>query len=88
MDYLINTNLLVPYVQNLSHLLIIRLNKNLTSGSNKEMKNSNELIPLKIIASGTALPESKVYSSDLDLRFNKPNGFVQKTLGYRISLSF
>ncbi|MEQ1968859.1 3-oxoacyl-[acyl-carrier-protein] synthase III C-terminal domain-containing protein [Xenorhabdus nematophila] len=45
------------------------------------MKNSNELIPLKIIASGTALPESKVYSSDLDLRFNKPNGFVQKRSG-------
>ncbi|MDC9589251.1 3-oxoacyl-[acyl-carrier-protein] synthase III C-terminal domain-containing protein [Xenorhabdus sp. XENO-10] len=45
------------------------------------MKNSNELIPLKIIASGTALPENKVYSSDLDLRLNKPSGFVEKHSG-------
>ncbi|MBI6549147.1 3-oxoacyl-[acyl-carrier-protein] synthase III C-terminal domain-containing protein [Xenorhabdus lircayensis] len=45
------------------------------------MKSSNELIPLKIIASGTALPAHKVYSSDLDLKLNKPNGFVQKRSG-------
>ncbi|OTA16893.1 3-oxoacyl-ACP synthase [Xenorhabdus vietnamensis] len=45
------------------------------------MKNSNELIPLKIIASGTALPENKVYSSDLDLKLNKPSGFVEKHSG-------
>ncbi|BET98356.1 3-oxoacyl-[acyl-carrier-protein] synthase III C-terminal domain-containing protein [Xenorhabdus taiwanensis] len=45
------------------------------------MKNINELIPLKIIASGIALPENKVYSSDLDLKFNKPKGFVEKHSG-------
>ncbi|AOM41457.1 3-oxoacyl-[acyl-carrier-protein] synthase III C-terminal domain-containing protein [Xenorhabdus hominickii] len=45
------------------------------------MKNLNEVIPLKIIASGMALPEHKVYSSDLDLKLNKPNGFVQKRSG-------
>ncbi|SFN93779.1 3-oxoacyl-[acyl-carrier-protein] synthase III C-terminal domain-containing protein [Xenorhabdus japonica] len=45
------------------------------------MKNSNELIQLKIIASGVALPENKVYSSDLDLKLNKPSGFVEKHSG-------
>ncbi|MDX7986916.1 ketoacyl-ACP synthase III [Xenorhabdus sp. 12] len=45
------------------------------------MKNPNELIPLKIIASGSALPDRKVYSSDLDIKLNKPDGFVQKRSG-------
>ncbi len=45
------------------------------------MKNTNKLIPLKIIASGTALPEKKVFSSDLDLKLNKPIGFVEKHSG-------
>ncbi|SFU94106.1 3-oxoacyl-[acyl-carrier-protein] synthase III C-terminal domain-containing protein [Xenorhabdus koppenhoeferi] len=45
------------------------------------MKNSKELIPLKIIASGTALPEYRVYSSDLDIKLNQPNGFVEKRSG-------
>lgn len=41
----------------------------------------NRLIPLKIIASGTALPECCVLSSDLDKRLNRPAGYVQKHSG-------
>lgn len=38
-------------------------------------------LPLKLIATGKALPEQKVYSYELDKRLNKPAGYVQKRSG-------
>lgn len=39
------------------------------------------LTPLKIIASGIALPRNKVWSSQLDQRLNKQPGYVEKHSG-------
>ncbi|MFC0227292.1 3-oxoacyl-[acyl-carrier-protein] synthase III C-terminal domain-containing protein [Serratia aquatilis] len=39
------------------------------------------LLPLKIIATGTALPPKCVESSVLDRQLNKPNGYVEKRSG-------
>lgn len=39
------------------------------------------LTPLKIIATGAALPSTKVTSAELDIRLGKPAGFVEKRSG-------
>lgn len=39
------------------------------------------LIPLKIIATGAALPDEKILSSDLDRQLGKPAGYVQRLSG-------
>lgn len=45
------------------------------------MSNNRPIAPLKIIASGVALPENKIYSSMLDKKLKKTNGFVEKLSG-------
>lgn len=45
------------------------------------MSANRSIAPLKIIASGVALPENKIYSSMLDEKFNKTKGFVEKHSG-------
>lgn len=47
------------------------------------MLNPNMFVPLKIIASGIALPTHKILSIDLDKQLNKPNGYVEKRSGIR-----
>jgi len=42
---------------------------------------SPELLPLKIIATGAALPPNRVASSTLDARLGKPAGYVEKRSG-------
>ncbi|HGM6985950.1 ketoacyl-ACP synthase III [Serratia marcescens] len=42
---------------------------------------SPELLPLKIIATGAALPPNRVASSTLDARLGKPVGYVEKRSG-------
>ncbi|MGP2842398.1 3-oxoacyl-[acyl-carrier-protein] synthase III C-terminal domain-containing protein [Serratia nematodiphila] len=42
---------------------------------------SPELLPLKIIATGAALPPNRVASSALDARLGKPAGYVEKRSG-------
>lgn len=53
------------------------------------MSGNRSITPLKIIASGVALPENKIYSSMLDEKLNKPKGFVEKHSGieYRFHAS-
>lgn len=45
------------------------------------MSDNRSIAPLKIIASGVALPENKVYSSMLDEKLKKSKGFVEKQSG-------
>ncbi|MTC58492.1 ketoacyl-ACP synthase III [Providencia rustigianii] len=47
------------------------------------MLNSTSLVPLKIVASGVALPSQQVLSTELDKRLNKSNGYVEKRSGIR-----
>ncbi len=42
---------------------------------------SPELLPLKVIATGVALPPDRVASSTLDARLGKPAGYVEKRSG-------
>ncbi|ELX8377911.1 3-oxoacyl-[acyl-carrier-protein] synthase III C-terminal domain-containing protein [Providencia vermicola] len=43
---------------------------------------TNPLVtPIKIIASGIALPKNKIDSQELDVRLNKPSGYVKKYSG-------
>ncbi|MDX6804416.1 ketoacyl-ACP synthase III, partial [Serratia marcescens] len=42
---------------------------------------SPELLPLKIIAPGAALPPNRGASSTLDARLGKPAGYVEKRSG-------
>ncbi|MEW2738173.1 3-oxoacyl-[acyl-carrier-protein] synthase III C-terminal domain-containing protein [Providencia sp. PROV130] len=53
------------------------------------MSGNQSITPLKIIASGVALPEHKILSSMLDEKLNKPKGFVEKHSGieYRFHAS-
>lgn len=50
---------------------------------NMDTSKSNQLIPipLKIISTGIALPPNKVTSEELDQRFNKKPGYVEKRSG-------
>lgn len=41
----------------------------------------NGLTPIKIISSGIALPENKIESWQLDIKLNKPKGYVAKRSG-------
>lgn len=45
------------------------------------MSANRSIAPLKIIASGVALPKNKIYSSMLDEKLNKTTGFVEKHSG-------
>lgn len=47
------------------------------------MSDNTALVPLKIVASGVALPADRVLSADLDKRFNKRSGYVEKRAGIR-----
>lgn len=47
------------------------------------MSDNTALVPLKIVASGVALPADRVLSTDLDKRFNKRSGYVEKRAGIR-----
>lgn len=53
------------------------------------MSGNQSITPLKIIASGVALPEHKILSSMLDEKLNKSKGFVEKHSGieYRFHAS-
>ena len=50
------------------------------------MLNPTTFVPLKIIASGIALPAHKVLSVDLDKQLNKPSGYVEKRSGIRYAI--
>ncbi|PWC12290.1 hypothetical protein B4923_10600 [Brenneria roseae subsp. americana] len=39
------------------------------------------LVPLKIISTGIALPDRRVTSAELDVRLNKPAGYVESRSG-------
>ena len=45
------------------------------------MSGNSLITPLKIIASGVALPKNKIFSSMLDEKLNKSIGFVEKHSG-------
>lgn len=47
------------------------------------MSDNTALVPLKIVASGVALPADRILSADLDKRFNKRSGYVEKRAGIR-----
>ncbi|WP_159567428.1 3-oxoacyl-[acyl-carrier-protein] synthase III C-terminal domain-containing protein [Budvicia diplopodorum] len=51
---------------------------------------NNIAIPLKVISTGIALPETRVFSSELDRRLNKSAGYVEKHCGieYRFHAPF
>jgi 3-oxoacyl-[acyl-carrier-protein] synthase-3 len=68
---------------------LIRNNVNIQGTANTAIVSKHSLIPLKIIATGTALPPGKVTSEELDARLGKSAGFVEQRSGveYRFHAS-